>query len=98
MNSPCPRCRRPRPTGGHCQPCHNRNRRERNAHTDQLAIDATIRDHRATPGLRPHEQRAIARKFTELRLSAAEIARILSVTPRTIHRWRARDRETADAA
>lgn len=97
MNRPCTRCRHPRPIGGHCQPCHNRQRRERNARTDQLAIDTTIRDHRATPGLRPHERRAIAAKFTKLRLPAAEIARILGVTPRTVRRWRARDRETADA-
>lgn len=98
MNRPCPHCRHPRPTGTPCQPCHNRRRREANRRTDPLAITTTIANRRATPGLRPREQRAIARQFTDLDLSAAEIARILGVSARTVHRWRARDRETADAA
>lgn len=98
MNRPCPHCRHPRPTGTHCQPCHNRRRREATRRIDQLAITSTVANRRATPGLRPRERRAIAAQFTALELSAAEIARILGVSPRTVHRWRARDRETTAAA
>ncbi|MEV5977537.1 helix-turn-helix domain-containing protein [Streptomyces sp. NPDC052114] len=97
MNNHCPRCGHHRPTGTRCQPCRNRRQREANARTDPIAIDTTVHNRRATPGLRPHEQRAAARQFTNLGLSAAEIARILAVTPRTVHRWRARDRENTSA-
>lgn len=95
MRRPCHRCGRPRPTGRHCQPCHNERRRAAARRTDPLAITTTVETHHAPPGLRPRERRAIARHFTALGLSAAEIARILGVTPRTIHRWRAHDRQTA---
>lgn len=98
MNRPCPHCRHPRPIGGHCQPCHNRQRREASRRTDQLAITTTVENRRAAPGLRLRERHAIARQFTALNLPAAEIARILGVSPRSVHRWRARDRETTEAA
>lgn len=97
MTTRCRRCRRPRPVGAHCRPCHNQQRREHNARTDQLAITTTVDNRRATPGLRPHERRAAAAQFTALGLPAAEIARILGVSSRTVHRWRARDRENEPA-
>lgn len=37
-------------------------------------------------------RRETAARFTDLGLSDADIARILGVTPRTIHRWRAQHR------
>ncbi|MEV0526002.1 helix-turn-helix domain-containing protein [Streptomyces sp. NPDC050439] len=98
MKTRCPRCHTPRNRGAHCQPCHNRQRREATRRLDDTAITFTITNRRATPGLRPHERRAISAQFTALNLPAKEIARILGVTPRTIHRWRARAREGEPAA
>lgn len=55
---------------------------------DEQDVAAIIRDARPAPGLTRLERIKVARGLTDHGLPAAEIARILTVTPRTIYRWR----------
>ncbi|MEU0370608.1 helix-turn-helix domain-containing protein [Streptomyces sp. NPDC006283] len=63
--------------------------------TDQHAIEAAVSNRRTLPGLRPAERRAAGLTLSALGLPASEIARIFSVTPRTVYRWRS---QTTNAA
>lgn len=86
--------------------CHMHNNRIRRHgdphHGDQTAddhdIDTVVRERRAVGGLTRLEQRRIARRLTAVGLPAAEIARIVCVAPRTVHRWRSEDRTAQVAA
>jgi DNA-directed RNA polymerase specialized sigma24 family protein len=64
---------------------------------DDIALDAAVRNRQAPTGLTLRERRATAILLTDRGLPASEIARILSVSPRTVHRWRAATRTTAAA-
>lgn len=59
---------------------------------DDHDVAAIIREQRPAPGLTRLERVKVAHGLTGLGLPAEEIARILSVTPRTVYRWRARSR------
>lgn len=52
---------------------------------------------RTAPPADSNSRREVAARFTDLGLSSEEVARILGVTPRTIHRWRAQRRTTTGA-
>lgn len=52
-------------------------------------IQTVIQQQRPTPGLTRLERVLVAQGLTNHGLPAAEIARILGVTPRTVYRWRA---------
>lgn len=62
---------------------------------DDHDVAAIIREQRPAPGLTRLERTKVARGLTEHGLPATEIARILTVTPRTVYRWRAQDRQAA---
>jgi DNA-directed RNA polymerase specialized sigma24 family protein len=59
-----------------------------NTPADEHAIEAAVSTRRTLPGLRPAERRAAGLQLTDLGLPAAEVARIFSVTERTVYRWR----------
>lgn len=50
------------------------------------------------PGMTRLERVQLGLRLSALDLSASEIARIVGVAPRTVHRWRAADRATHAAA
>lgn len=56
---------------------------------DQQDVATIIRDARPAPGLTRLERVLVAQGLTQHGLPANEIARILTVTPRTVYRWRA---------
>ena len=55
---------------------------------DEHDVAAIIRDARPAPGLTRLERVLVARGLTQHGLPATEIARILTVTERTVYRWR----------
>lgn len=61
-------------------------------HTNDHDIDIAVEDRRPSPDLTPADRRVASRRLTNLGISAAEIARILCVTERTICRYREADR------
>jgi hypothetical protein len=58
-------------------------------------VELAASDRILLPGMTRLERIQLGLKLTAARTSAAEIARIVGVTPRTIHRWRAADRNAA---
>jgi hypothetical protein len=56
---------------------------------DEHDVATIIREQRPTQGLTRLERIKVARGLTAHGLPADEIARILTVTPRTVYRWRA---------
>jgi DNA-directed RNA polymerase specialized sigma24 family protein len=64
---------------------------------DDTDVQLIIAEQRPTQGLTRLERVLVAQGLTQLGLPADEIARILGVHPRTIHRWRARHRQTEAA-
>lgn len=56
---------------------------------DPFVVDSAVRERRPLPGMRRRERTAAGIALTGLGLPAAEIARIFTVTPRTVSRWRA---------
>ncbi|MCM2427363.1 hypothetical protein [Streptomyces sp. RKAG337] len=68
------------------------------ATVEPLDVEAVVARQAKPDGLGAASRHEVARRLTALQLSADEIARILSVSPRTIHRWRAQDRTTTTAA
>lgn len=88
-------CTTPARPGRHLCPKH-RTRLARHGnphHTEWTTADTTdvqtiIRDQRPTDGLTRLERIQVAQGLTAHGLPAHEIARILSVTPRTVYRWR----------
>jgi DNA-directed RNA polymerase specialized sigma24 family protein len=64
---------------------------------DDTDVQLIIAEQRPAAGLTRLERVLVAQGLTAQGLTADEIARILSVTPRTIHRWRARTRQTEAA-
>jgi DNA-binding CsgD family transcriptional regulator len=79
-----------------CYRHHNRIRShgDPHFHTWQVADDhdvqTVIQQQRPTQGLTRLERVLVAQGLTQLGLPAEDIARILTVTPRTVYRWRAR--------
>lgn len=67
-------------------------------HIDDIAADAVIRNRQPVPGLNPASRRLITQRLTACGLAAQEIARILGVAPRTVHRYRAVSRVPGSAA
>lgn len=67
---------------------------------DDADVQMLIREQRPAEGLTRLERVKVARGLTDLGLPAEEVARILTVTPRTVYRWRAEDRtdQQGDAA
>lgn len=59
---------------------------------DEHDVQTVIREQRPTPGLTRLERVLAAQGLTEHGLPAAEVARILGVTERTVYRWRATTR------
>lgn len=57
---------------------------------DDHDVQTVIREQRSVEGLTRLERILVAQGLTRLGLPAEEIARILTVTPRTVYRWRAR--------
>jgi DNA-directed RNA polymerase specialized sigma24 family protein len=62
---------------------------------DEHDVDVVARERRPVSGLTRLEQRLVALKLTAADASAAEIADLLGVSPRTVHRWRANERQAA---
>ncbi len=63
---------------------------------DDTDVQTIIREQRPAEGLTRLERVLVAQGLTNPGLPAAEIARILTVTPRTVYRWRAEGfRQTA---
>ena len=56
---------------------------------DDHDVQALIREQRPAEGLTRLERVKVAQGLTAHGLPASEIARILTVTPRTVYRWRA---------
>lgn len=56
---------------------------------DEADVEAIIREARPAPGLTRLERVMVARGLTARGTSAAEVARIVGVEPRTVYRWRA---------
>jgi hypothetical protein len=79
-----------------CHSCRPRTRQSKARTADLHVVDSVVHNRRGVPGLSPADQRLISRKLTALGLPAAEIARIVGRTPRTICRWRAADRAALD--
>lgn len=65
---------------------------------DDTDVESVIRDARPAPGLTRLERIKVARGLNDHGLPASEIARILTVTPRTVYRWRSEGFRQADAA
>jgi hypothetical protein len=57
-------------------------------YVDDHDVRLVVVDRRPAPGLNRLEKRAAAWRLTDEHVSAEEIARLLAVTPRTVHRWR----------
>lgn len=57
---------------------------------DEHDVAELIRNPRPTRDITRLERRLVGQGLSNLGLPAAEIARILGVTPRTVYRWRAR--------
>lgn len=55
---------------------------------DDHDVQSLIREQRPAEGLTRLERVKVAQGLTGLGLPAADIARILTVTPRTVYRWR----------
>lgn len=55
---------------------------------DDYDVQLIIQEQRPAQGLTRLERVKVARGLTNLGLPADEIARILTVTPRTVYRWR----------
>jgi IS30 family transposase len=64
---------------------------------DELDVQIVVSTRRSAAGLTADERRIVALKLSALEVSAAEIAQVLNVAPRTIHRWRAEYRAVAAA-
>ncbi|WP_030744503.1 helix-turn-helix domain-containing protein [Streptomyces sp. NRRL F-5135] len=71
-----------------CWTCKSRAYRRARATPDPVAVDRAVHDRYAPAGMTRPERRAAALQLTDLGLSAAEIGRIVHVTPRTVSRWR----------
>jgi DNA-binding CsgD family transcriptional regulator len=100
--TPPPRpCRIPdctTPAGDHKTVCHKHRHRIRHhgdphfntwTTADPTEVELLIHNPRPATGLTRLEQRLIAQGLTARGTTAAEIARLLHVTPRTVYRWRA---------
>ena len=61
---------------------------------DLYDVEIIARERRPATGLTRLEQRLVARRLTAAKVSAAEIARIVGTTSRTVCRWRAKNRNT----
>lgn len=59
---------------------------------DALDVELIAEARRPSRGLTRLERILVARQLTAQDVAAAEIARIVGVEPRTVHRWRAKDR------
>lgn len=100
MTRPCltPGCTRNAATGRtRCGPCRWRRQRYGDYHHDPTAVDpmaptiaASTRE--PVPGMTPAERRATGLHLDALGLPSSEIARIVGVARRTVHRWRATQR------
>ncbi|MFE4867667.1 hypothetical protein [Streptomyces sp. NPDC056682] len=82
-----------RPQRRQCDPCRNRQWRQRYRHgswrtKDDLDIAAIVAAPRPVDGLTKLERLVIAAKLTERDVPAEEIARVVGVTARTVVRWR----------
>ena len=96
MNRPCRfGCGRPaRPSRHVCNPCRNRQWRERNPRestwqdADETDVELIVSDPRPVEGLTRLERVMVARGLYG-RLPGDEIARVVGVTPRTVWRWAA---------
>lgn len=89
-------CRKPARNGRRlCDRHRTRITRHGNPHhtewsvADDHDVAVLIREQRPAAGLTRLERVKVARGLTGLGLPAEEIARILTVTPRTVYRWRA---------
>lgn len=90
-----PNCPTPAERRNICRRHHDRIRRHgdpthhewQTADPEEVALAATER--RLLPGLTLLERRLLGQHLTQLGITAAEIARITGVTPRTVYRWRA---------
>lgn len=89
-----------RPQRRQCDPCRNRQWRERNRvgswqTKDDLDVAAVVAAPRPVDGLTKLERFVIARELTDRDIPAEEIARVVGVTPRTVVRWRTSPPKTA---
>lgn len=93
-----------KPARRRCHYCYAHLRRRRlygNFHftqwgtADETDIQTIIREQRPADGLTRLERVKVGQGLSALGLPAAEIARIVGVTPRTVYRWRAEYRTPA---
>ncbi|MFE7780328.1 helix-turn-helix domain-containing protein [Streptomyces nigrescens] len=62
---------------------------------DDMDVKLLIEQQRVPDGATRLERRLIAVGLSERGLSAERVADIVAVAPRTVHRWRAKTRQTA---
>lgn len=62
---------------------------------DDMDVQLLIEQQRVPEGATRLERRLIAVGLSERGLSAERVADIVAVAPRTVHRWRAKTRQTA---
>lgn len=78
----------------HCHRCRGRIRTHGSPHithwtsADDLDVEIIAANRQAAPGMTRLEKRRVAHLLTKQGDSAREIARILQVSPTTVHRWR----------
>ncbi|MGW9299643.1 hypothetical protein ACWHA3_02295 [Streptomyces cyaneofuscatus] len=60
---------------------------------DPLDVELIVTEQRPAEGLTRLERVLVARGLTERQVPAAEVARIVGVDKRTVHRWRSQDRQ-----
>nr|WSX25523.1 helix-turn-helix domain-containing protein [Streptomyces tubercidicus] len=62
---------------------------------DDMDVQLLIEQQRVPEGATRLERRLIAVGLSERGMSAARVAEVVAVDPRTVHRWRAKTRQTA---
>ncbi|MGY5127349.1 helix-turn-helix domain-containing protein [Streptomyces nigrescens] len=62
---------------------------------DDLDVQLLIEQQRVPSGATRLERRLIALGLSDRGMSAARVAEVVAVDPRTVHRWRAKTRQTA---
>ncbi|MDP5310447.1 hypothetical protein [Streptomyces poriferorum] len=62
---------------------------------DEFDVELIVTERRPVQGLTRLERVLVARGLTEREVPSHEVARIVGVDPRTVERWRAKDRQAA---
>lgn len=88
-------CTRPAPKNARqCDSCRQRRYRERRpwesawSLADETDVELIVESPRPVDGLTRLERFLVARGLTERDIPAEEIARVVGVSKRTVHRWR----------